>query len=113
MNAAEGLERIRERLDANGARPETLNLVDTMITRASAPGSERAQATMAQLVRLLIRTPVANSNVGVYDDLVRLEAELQDAAARRAAEAAAEADKPLPKSKKFYKQQKEKAKREA
>jgi hypothetical protein len=112
MNAREGLERIRERLEENGARAETLKLVDTMVVRASAPGSERAQASLSQLVRLLIRTPVANADVGVYDDLTRLEAELHDAAALRAAEREAEANRPLPKSKKFYKQQREREERE-
>ena len=110
MNARDGLERIRERLVVNGARPETLRLVDTMIDRASAPGADRAQASLAQLARLLMRTPAANGNVGVYDDLARIEYEFQTVAAQRAAEAEAEANKPIPKSKKYYKQLKDKQK---
>lgn len=106
MNAREGLERIRERLYEYDARTETLDLVDTMIKRASVPGADRAQASMSQLVRMLSRTPVANQNVDVYNDLVRLEEELDEASARRRAEVEAEEAKPLPKSRKFYKQQK-------
>jgi len=108
MNAREGLERIRERLYEHDARTETLDLVDTMIKRASVPGADRAQASMSQLVRMLARTPVANQNVEVYNDLVRLEEELEVANARRRAEIEAEEARPLPKSKKFYKQQKAK-----
>jgi hypothetical protein len=109
MNARDGLERIRERLVENRARPDTLKLVDTMIDRASAPGADRAQASQAQLIRLLMRTPAANSNNDVYNDLTRIEAEVTEVAQRRAAEAEAEANKPIPKSKKYYKQLKEKA----
>jgi hypothetical protein len=109
VNARDGLERIRERLVEYDARPETLKLVDTMIDRASAPGADRAQASLAQLVRLLMRTPVANSNTAVYNDLTRVEADVTETAARRAAEAEAEANRPIPKSKKYYKELKQKA----
>lgn len=109
MNARDGLERIRERLVANRARPETLQLVDVMIDRASAPGADRAQATMGQLIRLLMRTPAANSNTAVYNDLTQVEEQVVETAQRRAAEAEAEANKPIPKSKKYYKQLKEKS----
>jgi hypothetical protein len=108
MNAREGLERIRDRLYEHDARTETLALVDTMIKRASVPGADKAQASMSQLVRMLTRTPVANQNVEVYNDLVRLEEELETATAQRRAEIEAEEAKPIPKSKKFYKQQKAK-----
>ena len=113
MNAHDGLLIIRDRLSARGARPETMQLVDAMTKRAAVPGAEKAQASLSQLVRMLARTPVANSNVGVYDDLVGLQDELEAASAGRAAQAAAEASRPIPKSKKFYKKQKEQEKRAA
>jgi hypothetical protein len=113
MNAREGLERIRERLLINGAQDATLTLVDTLIQRASVPGADKAQATQLQLVRMLARTPVATNNYPVYNDLVKLEAEMSEASDRRRAEVEAEADRPMPKSKKYYKQLKEKEKREA
>jgi len=111
MNARDGLERIRERLVENAAHPDTMALLDEMIKRASAPGAERAQASQSQLVRMLTRTPAATNNFEVYNDLVRLEAEVNEAAARRAAEVEAEADRPVPKSKKYYKQLKGREKR--
>ena len=112
MNARDGLMRIRERLVQNNARPATLKLVDTMITRASGVESESVQASQSQLIRLLIRTPAANGDVGIYDDLVRIEDEVQEGAVRRMAEADALASRPVPKTKKYYKQLKEQEKRE-
>ena len=112
MNARDGLQRIRERLVDNDAHPDTLKLVDTLITRASVPGAEKAQASQSQLIRMLTRTPIATNNFTVYNDLVKLEAEVEEVAARRAAESEAEANRPVPKSKKFYKQQREREKRE-
>jgi len=111
MNARDGLERIRERLVENAAHPDTMALLDEMIKRTSAPGAERTQASQSQLVRMLTRTPAATNNFEVYNDLVRLEAEVNEAAARRAAEVEAEADRPVPKSKKYYKQLKDREKR--
>jgi hypothetical protein len=106
MNAREGLERIRDRLVMNDAKPDTLQLIDTMIVRASTPESERAQASQSQLIRMLMRTPAATNNFAIYNDLVRLEEEVQNVAAQRMAEIEAEANRPIPKSKKFYREQK-------
>ena len=111
MNARDGLERIRERLAENDASIETLRYVDTMIDRASGPEMARVQSSQSQLLRMLTRTPIARDNFTIYNDLVKLEEEVNAASARRAAEAAAEADRPLPKSKKYYKQLREKEKR--
>lgn len=111
MNARDGLERIRERLVLNGAMPETLHYVDTMIDRASDPQMANVQSSQSQLMRMLTRTPVARDNFTIYNDLVKLEEEVNEASVRRAAAAAAEADKPIPKSKKYYKDLKAKEKR--
>ena len=109
MNALEGLQRVRERLLDNGASPETIKLVDVVIKTASQPGADRAQVrSLNELVRRLMRTPVANGNVAVYDDLAVLEEQLTEAAERVAAERAAEESRPIPKSKKYYKTLKEK-----
>jgi hypothetical protein len=112
MNAREGLERIRDRLLENGAQDATLTLVETMIRNASTPEAEKAQASQLQLVRMLARTPVATNNYPVYNDLVKLEAEMSEVSERRRAEAEAEADRPMPKSKKYYKELKEKEQKE-
>ncbi len=112
MYVTDGLQRIRDRLVENGARPETLRLVDTIYRTASQPGADRAQvASLLELVRRLMRTPVANANVGVYDDLATLEEQMAAASAEAAARRAAEESRPLPKSKKYYKQLKEREER--
>lgn len=108
MNARDGLLQIRERLVERDARTETINLVDAMIKRASAPGAERAQASLPQLVKMLARSQVANNNIKVYDELMELQDEVEAAASRKVAEREAEAAKPLPKKRKYYKQQKQK-----
>lgn len=108
MNARDGLVQIRERLVERDARLETIGLVDDMIKRASVPGADRAQASLTQLMTLLARTPVANSNVRVYDELMELKDEIDSNATRRAQAAAVEEARPLPKSKKYYRQLREK-----
>lgn len=114
MHIVEGLDRIRERLVENGARPETLKLVDTIKRTASQPGADRAQVrSLTELVRRLMRTPVANSNVGVYDDLAVLEDQLTAAAAEAAARREAEESRPMPKPKKYYKALKDKEARKS
>jgi hypothetical protein len=111
MNVLEGLTAIRDRLDENGAEPKTLELVDLMRRRAAVPAAQAANAqSLLQLVRMLARTPAANSNVAIYNDLAKLEDQLQAHAAimhERQAEADA---KPLPKLKKYYKEQREREK---
>lgn len=107
MNVRDGLVQIKEQLLERDARTETLDLVDTMIERASAPGADRAQASLVQIVGLLSRTPVANSNIRVYDELMELQDDLQAAAAARAEEAAAVEARPIPKSRKYYRQRRE------
>lgn len=104
MNVRDGLVQIREHLVERDARTETLALVDTMIKRASEPGADRAQASLVQIVGLLSRTPVAHANIRVYDELMELQDELQSAAQQRAAEVAAEDSRPIPKSRKYYRQ---------
>lgn len=101
MNLADAFQRIRDRLDENGARPETLKLVDTI---ASQPGVAQAQArSLNELVRRLMRTPIAHDNVHIYDDLAVLDEQLSRASSEAAAQRAADDSKPLPKSKKYYK----------
>ncbi len=111
MNARDGLERIRERLAANGAKPETLRYVDTMIDRASDPQMASVQSSQSQLMRMLTRSQMARDNFSIYNDLVKLEEEVNELSVRRAAEAEAEADRPIPKSKRYYKELKAKEKR--
>src|SRR4051812_31558049 len=114
VNVLEGLQTIRERLEDRGADDETLATVDAIIKRAALPAAAPANAnSLIQLVRMLVRTPAANSNVRVYNDFVGLEEELENASTAFRERQAQEDAKPVPKTKKFYKQQKEKEKKAA
>lgn len=111
MNVQEGLQQIRHRLEARDANPQTLALVDQIMRRAALPAAQPASAqSLLQLVRMLSRTPIAHGNVEIYNDLVGLEEDLAGAAVEFKARQAAEEAKPVPKTKKFYKEQR---KREA
>jgi hypothetical protein len=112
MNVLDGLQNIRERLVENDAEAASLATVDLFIKRASLPAAKNATVnSQLQLVRMLMRTPESNTNVRVYNDFVRLEEEMEIGAADAQARRAAEDAKPVPKTKKFYKEQKEREKK--
>ena len=112
MNVVEGLQVVRRRLEGNGAEPATLECVDLIMRRAALPAAKDGQAqSLIQLVRMLMRTPMAASNVRVYNDFVRLEEEMESGAAAHRERQALEDAKPVPKTKKFYKDQKERDKK--
>ena len=114
MNVLEGLQTIRQRLVENGAIPETLALVDTIMKRAALPAAASASTqSLLQLVRMLARSPVASNNMAVYNDLLRLEEELQTSAAQYHERMQAEDSKPVPKTKKYYRELKEREERKS
>lgn len=114
MYLVEALQRVRQRLIDNQARPETIRLVDSVLQTAERQGGEQAQVrSQLELVRRLMRTPAANANIGIYDDLAVLEEQLVQAAAQAAAAREAEESRPLPKPKKYYRQLKEKEQRKS
>lgn len=114
MNVVQGLQAIRDRLVENDADAATISTVDIFLKRASLPAAQSAAAqSQLQLVRMLMRTPASNANVRIYNDLARLEEELESAAVTAQAARAAEEAKPVPKTKKFYKQQKEREEKKA
>jgi len=114
VKVLEGLQIIRQRLVENGATPETLSLVDTIMQRAALPAAAAASTqSLLQLVRMLARSPVATNNIAVYNDLLRLEEDLQSAAAQYHERMQAEEAKPVPKTKKHYKQLKEREERKS
>ncbi len=111
MYLTDALQRIRQRLVENRARPETLALVDSVLATAERAGGDQAQVrSLLELVRRLMRTPQANSNIAIYDDLAVLEEQLVQQAAQAAARAQ-EAERPLPKPKKYYRELKERERR--
>lgn len=112
MNVLDGLQNIRARLVENGAESATLATVDLFIKRASLPAAKNASVnSQLQLVRMLMRTPESNTNVRVYNDFVRLEEEMESAAAQAQERRDAEDARPVPKTKKYYKEQKEREKK--
>ncbi len=112
MNVVEGLQTIRVRLQENDADQSTLDAVDVFIKRASLPAAKNAAAgSQLQLVRMLMRTASANNSVHVYNDLARLEEEIEVSSAKAQAVRAAEDSKPVPKTKKYYKDLKDKEKK--
>ncbi len=109
MNVLDGLKIIRERLYDNDAATETLALVDAIMKRAALPAAQPATATsLLQLARMLARSPAANNNMRVYNDLLQLEEQLESAGASYRERTAAEEATTEAKSKKYYKQLKEK-----
>lgn len=109
MNVTQGLEEIRGRLIRNGASKASVQLVNTIMQRASLPAAQSASAgSLLQLVRMLMRSPVANADPVVYNDFVKIEEELEIRSDEFRAQREAEDAKPIPKTKKFYKAQKEK-----
>ncbi|MFM9105177.1 MAG: hypothetical protein ACKOWF_00580 [Chloroflexota bacterium] len=115
MNVTDGLERIRERLQDDGASAKTIGLVDAILARSRTPSAANATArSMSELVKMLQRTPLATNDITVYNELLRLEENLAASAQayrdrleseERQAQAFAES-----RSKAFYKAQKEKKK---
>lgn len=110
MNVKEGLTEIRARLVENRAHRDTVKMVDMILQRASLPAASGASATsMLQLVRMLMRNSVSNSNPTVYNDLVKVESQLEARAEEFRAireEEERMANPKDPKPKKFYKTQK-------
>ena len=105
---------IRERLIENGANPDTLVLVESIIKRAALPAAAPASAqSLLQLVRMLARSPAATNNIAIYNDLLRLEEQLEGAATAYHQRVQAEEAKPIPKTKKYYKQAKEREQKQS
>lgn len=109
MDLVDGLERVRGMLAANGADRASLAAVDTILQNADrlSGGAGAKAQSLLQITKMLMRTPAANGNVRIYNDLAKIEQQLTVRADTIAREREAEAAKPMPKSKKFYKEQKE------
>jgi hypothetical protein len=109
MNVKDGLQDIRARLIENGASKGAVQTVDAVITRASLPAAQSATApSLLQLVRMLMRSSAANADPVIYNDFVRIESDLESRAEQMRAVRDAEDAKPIPKTKKFYKNLKDK-----
>ncbi len=81
MDVKEGLKEIRAMLVENRADRDTVKMVDLIAQRASLPAAAGANAdSVLQLVRMLMRNPVSAANVTVYNDLVKVESQLESQA---------------------------------
>lgn len=81
MDVKQGLMQIRELLVENRADKETVKMVDLIAQRASLPAASGAHAdSVMQLVRMLMRNPVSAANNTVYNDLVKVESQLEQQA---------------------------------
>ena len=81
MDVKQGLMQIREMLVENRADRETVKMVDLIAQRASLPAASGAHAdSVMQLIRMLMRNPVSAANVTVYNDLVKVESQLENQA---------------------------------
>lgn len=104
MLVVDGLKTIRERLLDNGVETQTIKALDEVLQRAQHPAAGGATTgSLMQLVRMLMRTPTASGNPRVYNDLVRLEAEMEEHSAIVREQREREDHRAAPKAKKFYK----------
>jgi len=106
MRLVDGLTTIRARLAENDADFTTLRFIDTYLKRAQ--GADVSVPSLMMTLGKLMRTPEANGDSGIYNDLVLLEEQLQGAAAVAQAQRAVEEARPTPKLKKDYKTQRDK-----
>lgn len=81
MDVKQGLQQIRAMLIDNAASKDTVSMVDLITQRAALPAAAGANAdSILQLVRMLMRNPVSNQNTVVYNDLVKVESQLESQA---------------------------------
>jgi hypothetical protein len=104
MNIYEQLQALRRDLEQQPANDKTFRVVDSMIDRAQSQRDSGLSFTRLQVLRRVMQIPDALNDEDVRMDLIALEGDLEEAAARRELEAPAyeQADK-RPKLKKFYK----------
>lgn len=102
MNIYEQLQGLRADLVAQNARPKTIGIVDRMITVASAQQDSGISMSRLMVLRRLMQMPDVLNDEDVRLDLIGLEGDLEDAAARREEPPAYTEDR-RPKLKKYYK----------
>lgn len=108
MDVKQGLMEIRALLVENRADKETVKMVDLIAQRASLPAAAGAHAdSVLQLVRMLMRNPVSAANNTVYNDLVKVESQLETRADEYREIRAEEQRIAEAKPKSYYKAQKE------
>ncbi|ACZ41995.1 hypothetical protein Tter_1079 [Thermobaculum terrenum ATCC BAA-798] len=107
MNIYSNMLRIKERLQARSASPQTLKMMDKYISLASKVAGSEHTSTLRVLSELM-KTPEALGNMSIYNDLAALEEELQQERIEIQKEREQIESRPIPKPKKYYKQHKNK-----
>lgn len=104
MNIYEQLEGVRDDLVRQGANAKTVSLLDTMIAQAASQRDSGLSFSRLQVLRRLMQMPQALNDEEIRLDLIGLEGDLEEAAARReTAEPSAYEEDRKPKLKKYYK----------
>ena len=110
MNIAENMVRLQQRLIERRAKPQTMAMLDKYINLAQQVGGNEHTSQLRVLHRLM-RSPEASTDTSIYNDLAGLEEELEGIREEHAREREALDARPLPKLKKYYKQQRERERR--
>jgi hypothetical protein len=105
VNIAENMVRLQQKLIERRAKPQTVAMLDRYITLAERVGGNE-YSTQLRVLQRLMRSPEAIKDTAIYNDLAGLEEELEEVREQNAREREALEARPLPKTKKYYKQQK-------
>ncbi len=105
MNIAENMTRLQEQLVSRQAKPQTIAMVDKYLSLAQRMGGNEHTSQLRVLQRLM-RAPEAAKDTTIYNDLAGLEEVLDGIREVNAREREAMENRPISKTKKFYKEQK-------
>ncbi|MGH2447856.1 MAG: hypothetical protein ACRDFS_04555 [Chloroflexota bacterium] len=104
MNIYEQLLEVRANLQEHGVGPRTIEVIDTMLTRAKGERDSAVSVSRLQVLRHVMRMPDVLNDEDVRLDLIGLEGDLEEAAAAKSQPVAElEQDLHRPKLKKYYK----------
>lgn len=113
MNLYEQFLVVRDRLENIGAHDDSMDLVEKLIKRAEPTKGDKTNTTQIAVLRHMLRMREVNDNYHIYNDLQELISERDEtevATREDAAPAAYEDTERHPKSRAYYRQQKEKEK---
>ena len=104
MNIYEQLQGVKQDLQARGARPKSIRVVDQMLSRAESQRDSGLSFSRLQVLRRVMSMREVLDDEEIRLDFLALEGDLEDAAASRDDSVAAYEDQDRrPKLKKYYK----------
>lgn len=103
MNIYEQLQSLKAELEERKARPQSVRVIDTMLTRASSERDSGMSVSRLQVLRHVMRMPEVLNDEDVRLDMLGLEGDLEEQAAQRSEQAPAYEEDRRPKLKKYYK----------